>query len=157
MKKHYLIPIVLIGCSILVMALSYKLDFGVFNNPGPGLMPFLASLLLLLTSLYFIISLLLKKGDSGKDTEYLKEQEERNLWRVILVASSLIVYALLLERLGYLITTSILLIILFRSVGYKLMFSLGISVLTVLITYLFFTYLGLNFPAGILESPKFWG
>jgi hypothetical protein len=68
------------------------------------------------------------------------------------VLASLFVYPLLLERLGYLITTLLVLIILFRSMNNRWSSVLLASVLTVLVSYLLFTYLGIRFPKGILKG-----
>ena len=37
----------LLGFAVLILSLSLKLGIGNFRNPGPGFVPFLASLLLL--------------------------------------------------------------------------------------------------------------
>ncbi len=154
MKKHYIIPIFLIGFSILVMTLSYKLGLQEFNNPGPGLMPFVASLFILLISSYLLLSYLFQKGDKDENMKE-EEKEKPNLRRISFVMLSLFIYALILERIGFLITTFIVLIFMFRSVGYRWRFVVITSVVTVLITYCFFSYLGVRFPMGILESLSF--
>lgn len=62
MKKYHIIPIIFwIGFSLFVMVLSYKLGLEGFHNPGPGLMPFLMGALLLIISLYVLISALFWK------------------------------------------------------------------------------------------------
>lgn len=153
MKKHHIVPIILIGLSILVMALSYKLGLEKISNPGPGFMPFVVSLLLLLISLYFLLSLLFKKGNEAEIITNGKEKP--NVRRISIVVLSLFAYALFVERVGFLITGTIILILIFRYVGYKWRFVLITSVVTILITYFFFTYLGVRFPMGILESLRF--
>jgi hypothetical protein len=68
----------------------------------------------------------------------------------------LIVYALLLEKIGYLITAFLILVFLFRSAGSTgWRFVLIISAVTTLVTYAFFTYFGLRFPAGFLGIGGF--
>ena len=154
MKKFHIIPIIFwVGFSLFIMTLSYKLGLGGIDNPGAGLMPFLLSLLLLLISIFFLISLFLKKGERY---EIVKEDKVGlDFKKISLVCASLFVYALLLERLGYLITTSLLLILLFKSLGLKWRFVFITSGLTVLITYFLFTYLGVIFPSGIFEFLVF--
>ena len=159
MKKYQRIPVIFwIGLSLLVMILSYNLGLedntgleGAYN-PGPGLMPFLSALSLLLVSLYLLLSSLFKKGPQGVDVEpEKKETRQINFGKIILVLASLFSYAFLLESLGYLVTTSLIMILLFRGMGSTWTNTLVSSVATVLITYFVFTYLGLLFPEGIFK------
>lgn len=155
MKKYHIIPIIFwIGFSLFVMVLSYKLGLEGFHNPGPGLMPFLMGALLLIISLYVLISALFGKrqtrGAAGD------EQRQIDLSKIILVLASMFAYAILLERLGYLITTFSLLTLLFKSMGSKRWsFALLNSALVVLISYFVFTFLGARFPEGILKFRGF--
>ena len=142
--------LVWIGLSLFVMFFSYKLDIGALRHPGPGLLPFYVSALILIISLSLLLRYVLKKRD--KD-ETLKEDRGRiAFWKVAIVVISLIFYGLFLEKLGFLIATFVLVNILFKTAGMKKWsFTLMGSVLTVLATYFLFTYLGLNFPKGILR------
>ena len=151
MKKYDIIPIIFwIGLSIFMMVLSIRLGLGKFHNPGPGFMPFLLGLLLILISFYLFLNCIVKKEDGDKRMK--DKQNQINFIKIGLVSASLFVYALVLNRLGYLIATFLLLTVLFRSVGLKRWSSLLIiSALTVLVTYFVFTSLGLRFPEGILK------
>lgn len=151
MEKYHIIPIIFwIGLSIFMMVLSIRLGLGRFHNPGPGLLPFLLGLLLILISFYLLLSSIVKKEDRDKKME--ERQSQINFVKIGLVSASLFVYAFILNRLGYLIATFLLLTILFRSVGLKRWSSLLIiSALTVLVTYFVFTSFGLRFPMGILK------
>ena len=155
-EKYHVIPIIFwIGFSLLVMALSYNLGLEGFHDPGPGFTPFVASLLLLVVSSYLLISLLLRKTDGVENIQVGKKKP--NLGRVSFVVLALFGYSLLLEKLGFLVTTSILLILLFRSVGIKWSFVLITSLMTVLIIYFVFSYLGVTFPAGIFDLLRLKG
>jgi putative tricarboxylic transport membrane protein len=126
------------------------LNLGRFHSPGPGLMPFILGVLLLIVSLYLLIISLFKIG--GKKEIPKKEPSQIDFVKIGLVLISLFVYTLLLEKLGYLITTFLLLIVLFRSAGSKRWRSVLIaSTLAVFLTYFVFTSFGLRFPAGILK------
>lgn len=140
----------------MVMILSYELGLQEFNNPGPGLLPFVASVFILVISSYLILSNVFQKGDKHRNMKEEEEKKEKpNYKRIAFVLSSLFVYALILERIGFLITTLIVLIFMFRGVGYRWRFVVTISVITVIVTYCFFSYLGVRFPMGILESLRF--
>jgi putative tricarboxylic transport membrane protein len=151
MKKYEIIPVIFwTGLSIFMMVLSIRLGLGKFHTPGPGLMPFILGILLLIACFYLSIAAFFKLG--GKK-EISKEKPGRiDFVKIGLVLFSLFVYALLLEKVGYLITTFLLLIILFRTAGFKRWGSVLIaSALAVFLTYFVFTSFGLRFPEGILK------
>ena len=151
MKKYNSIFFVFwVGLSLFTMFFSNKYGLGSFHNPGPGLMPFLLGLLLLIISLYLLLSSFFKRSGGNKT---IKEEQGRiNFGKLSLVLVSLFFYGLFLETLGYLIVTPLTMILLFWSVGLKrwrsILFASG---LTVLLTYFLFVYLGVRFPAGILR------
>jgi hypothetical protein len=150
MKRYEMIAVAFwMGLAFFSMILSCQLGLGKFNDPGAGLMPFLISLLLFLVSAFLLITFFGKK--SQKFEKAREEQGRPNLWRVGLVGASLFAYALLFERLGYITATLLLLILLFKSLGFKWRFVLINSLLSVMITYFLFTYLGIRFPMGILK------
>jgi hypothetical protein len=151
MKKYDIISTIFwFGLSIFVMAVSYKYGLGSFRTPGPGLMPFFVSLLLFIICCYLLLSLLLEKH---RENEIVKEDHSQtHFWRIGVVLVALYTYALLLETIGYLVATFVLLIILFRMAGYKRWSGLLVSsTVIILITFFVFTYLGLRFPMGILK------
>lgn len=137
------------------MTFSYKLGLGRFQEPGPGLMSFLASLFLLLISLLFLISLLSKRDVKCETTIEKGLLEKPNLGRIGFVIALLFAYALLLERLGYLVVTTLILSLLFRGVGTRWRVAVISSILSSLITYFIFTYLVATFPLGIFELLRF--
>ena len=151
MKKSHLLPLVFwIGLGLFVLVHSYSLGLKGITGPGPGLMPFLVGLLLLLVSFYLLVTSLLKRRDGDDVRE--ERQSTVNLGKVSLVVASLIAYAVFMERLGFLITTTLLLITLLKGMGSKKWSSVVMfSVLTSLITYFAFTYLRLRLPMGILR------
>ena len=159
MKKYQFIPTLFwIGLSLFVMFFSYRLGLedktgleGI-HNPGPGLMPFIVALSLLFISLYLLIRPLLKKSAQGKTIRIVKEEMKNpNYGKMILVLACLFGYAFLLEPLGYLVTTCLALLLLFKGMGVKWGSALFASLTTTLVTYFVFTYLGLLFPEGIIK------
>jgi putative tricarboxylic transport membrane protein len=160
-KKYEYIPtLFLIALSLFAMFFSYKLGLrdeaglaieGVYN-PGPGLMPFGLALILLFISLFFLISPFLKKETRVQHEEVVKgESEKPHCGKMIFVLACLFGYAFLLEPLGYLLTTCLGLLFLFKIMGIKWGYALFASVTTTLVTYFVFTYLGLLFPDGIIK------
>jgi putative tricarboxylic transport membrane protein len=140
------------GLGLFAMIHSYSLGRKGITGPGPGLMPFLIGVLLILTALYMLVSSFLRKEDRvSQEGQSQGGQSKVYLWRAGLAVISLIAYALLMETLGFLITTTLLLITLFKGMGSRKWSSVvAASVLTSLITYFAFTYLRLRLPMGIL-------
>ena len=132
-----------------------KLGIGKLNAPGSGLMPFLLGLLFGLLALYKLVTRILRQGGSE---EKLKEREEADQQgtiykKVILVVVALFAYAILIEPLGFILTTFFTMTLLFRSAGFKRWsLAAAYSAGVVLITYFLFTYLGVRFPPGVLRA-----
>ena len=159
MNKYQQGPLIFwIGLSLLVIILSYKLGLedktsveGAYN-PGPGLMPFLAALALLLVALFLFLRSLFRKRSQTQTVESEKERPGQiDFWKIIFVLAALFGYAFLLETLGYVVVTCLIMILLFHVMGTGWKNTLGMSIVTVLITYFVFTYLGLLFPEGIFR------
>jgi putative tricarboxylic transport membrane protein len=151
MKRTYLLSLVFwLGLGLFVLVHSYRLGLMTLNNPGPGLMPFIIGLLLSLVSLYLILVSFLKKGRTDETT---REEPKKGLYgRIGVIVGALVAYAFLMERLGFLIATTFLLIALFKGAGSKKWRTVVISsVLVSVITYFAFTHLRLRLPAGILR------
>jgi putative tricarboxylic transport membrane protein len=151
MKKKDLIPaFIWMGLGIAVAAISYGLQLGTLRNPGAGLMPFLLGILLSLCSVPILIDSLLTIRNKAK-------QGDESIWsgvefkRLILVIISLICYAMILEKVGFVIATFLLLIILFKVIGSrKWLFTLMASATVVFLSYLLFvTLLKVEMPWGI--------
>ena len=153
--ERFLIPILFwILLSLFIIFFSRNIGLGEFRAPGPGLMPFLVGLFLLLISLYALIRSLLRR--SGREETSNREGSKIHFRKIGLVLLLLLAYALLLEKIGYLITAFLILVFLFRSAGSTgWRFVLIISGVTTLVTYAFFTYFGLRFPAGFLGIGGF--
>ena len=152
-KKYDIFPALCwVGLSIFVAVFSHRLGLGNFQNPGPGLMPFLVGMALLLASTFMVVRSFL---DMGKRNGIARKAVagRRSFWKVGLVLGSLFAYGVVLEKLGYLLSTSLLLVFLFRIAGSKSWRSIvAASVLSVVLTFLVFNVLGLRFPLGIFKG-----
>ena len=138
---------------LFVFIYSYRLGIGRIGSPGPGLFPFCLGVLFFLLSFIHLMGKLFQR----KKEVIMKHEEETSegVVKLILLVFSLFVYALFLDTLGYLITTFVVLILLYKIAGNKSWVRVTIySLSTLIITYLFFTYLGVRFPGGIMRSIK---
>jgi len=136
-----------LGISIFVCLDSIRSEIGTYQSPGAGFLPFWSGITLGIFSLILIAKSWIEKKET-KVTSLWKGKE----WdKVILVITSLLIYALLLPRLGYLITTFGLMAFLFSLIGRPRLWIQGVSALiTVLITYIiFYKWLDVQLPKGI--------
>jgi len=138
-----------LGISVFVCLESYQNDIGSFQFPGPGFLPFWCGIALGAFALILSGKTWLEKREGIKIPDLWKGKE----WdKVVLVLTSLVVYAILLQRLGYLITTLGLMTLLFRVKGRQRLLIQGVSALiAVLASYtVFYVWLKVPLPTGIL-------
>jgi putative tricarboxylic transport membrane protein len=134
---------------LFVVIYSYTLGLGKLINPGPGLLPFLLGLIfLILSSVRFITVMQLKETEEDRE-----EKKKVEYWRIILIVAALLIWAFVLESLGFLIATFILMTLLYRAAGFNKWYVATFwGLVTVVVTYFVFTYLGVRFPPGILRT-----
>ena len=147
-EKYDILPgLFWIGLSLFAMIGSYRLGLGDFRDPGAGLMPFLMGALLFLVTIPVVLNSIsgLRKLISER-----RESSSLNLFKVLSVSGSLFAYCLLLGKLGYLVTTALLLLFLFRTTSSrKWGFVILSAIVTAVVTYYGFSFLGLRFPRGL--------
>jgi len=137
-----------VGVFIILGSLT-SLKIGTANDPGPGLFPFLAGILLTVFSLTIFLKATFQKK-SGKTNV-------RDLWatlhwkKVVYTITVLFIYALLLESAGFLLMTLLLFIFLFRKIEpQKWKLVIGLSVLASVGAYLIFDrMLQVQLPRGL--------
>ena len=141
-----------LALSFFLMIVSYQEGLGRLSKPGPGLAPLLMGALLLLLSFlnaYFEVAARRSAKKAGDKPS--GEQGKTNLKKIGIVFISLFLYALLLNILGFIISTFLLLLVMFCSLGVKKIRAAVASLISTLASYFLFTYLGMRFPPGILR------
>jgi len=133
--------------SISVFAESIHIGVGTVQNPGMGFMTFGASGILGVLSLVLFFQASLPKEDVPH-----KPLFAGRMWRrVLFVLLALTIYARVMPILGYLISTFLLMSLLFwvlerKRIGFVLLYAL----LTTLFTHLVFSkWLNCQFPHGL--------
>ena len=133
--------------SIVVFAESIRIGVGTVQNPGMGFMTFGASGILGALSLVLFLQASLRKEDLQHAPLFAG-----TLWRRILfVLLVLTIYARVMPAVGYLISTFVLMSLLFwvlekKRIGFVLLYAL----LATLLTYLVFSkWLNCQFPQGL--------
>jgi len=134
--------------AIFVIGVSLKLGLGTLGYPAPGFFPLIVGFLLLGLSLLLIIM----AGHEGKKNPNFKEVPvfPRNVW---INCAVMLAYSFFLEFLGYIISSSVLMLYLFKYPGSRQWrSSILITIIVVSLTFYFFgVLLEAQFPKGIFK------
>jgi putative tricarboxylic transport membrane protein len=129
---------------------SSLMPIGRFGKPGPGFLPLGVGILMALLSGFLWIEAGLQKSPPGKVRFLTGEGRWPGVvWTVV----SLLAYALLVESLGFLLTTLFLLLFLFRFIG-KQIWWLAITEtfsITLVAHLLFKVALKVQLPGGLFS------
>lgn len=122
---------------------------GSFNAPEGGFFPFWGGLILTGLGGVHLLSQWKPKPEGGKP--FLLQSQRK---RLILTLVFLLAYGLLLQRLGFLLTTFLFMVFQLRFITpQKWKVVIGFSMLTALLAYaLFVLWLGASLPEGILTD-----
>ena len=126
---------------------ALDLELGTPHNPGSGFMIFGAAVVLwILALLQFLKALLLQ-------VQAQEAKEKIHLWRIVAVIGANILYIAILESVGYLLCTFLLLSFLFQVYEKgKWAYAVGGAAVTSLLTYgIFSRLLQLNLPKGLIS------
>jgi putative tricarboxylic transport membrane protein len=124
-----------------------KLHLGKISEPQPGFFPFWGGVVLVVLSVILLFQAWLGSGKAGKGVEAFGA-----IWRPMIMIIGLIVYVALLTRVGYLISTFVLSIVLLRVLGTRRMWVLALAGFCVAFgSYILFDrFLNVTLPVGIL-------
>jgi putative tricarboxylic transport membrane protein len=125
------------------------LDLGTLGDPGSGFMFFWLGLIMMGLSLAILLQAIRHKS-SSRDLRLLWSEVR---WKkVVYVVAAFSLYALVFNHLGFLLSTALLLVFLFKAIEPQ-RWSVAIlgAVLSVLASYVLFQrWLGTHFPTGSL-------
>jgi putative tricarboxylic transport membrane protein len=120
--------------------------------PGPGFLPFICGIALILFSLIVLISALAtgqnKDGEGSEPEKFFPEKESRR--RMVFTLMALVAYGVCLPYLGFLVTTFAFMLFTLRLMErqnrtWVILLSLSIAILA----YLLFAALDVQLPQGI--------
>jgi len=118
--------------------------------PGPGFLPFVTGLILVALSLILLIWRLLKKRDEA-DAIGVPMPGGRALWRILKTLGALCLYVLILEPLGFMLTTFLFIVLALRLEPRRWIFILPAAIgATAFFFLLFKVLLRVPLPPGIL-------
>ena len=133
--------------SVFVVVAGRGLGIGAVNDPGSGFLLFWLGLLMCAFSLSILVSTVRAGGPS------LASLWQGTRWRkVLVIIASLCAFALLLERLGFLLTAIPLMLLLLRAIDpvpWRIALPVGIGA-TLAIWWLLKRLLLIQLPAGLL-------
>ncbi len=135
--------LILIGIGVVVG--SIRLHVGTPLMPQPGFFPFLGGFLLIGLSLILLVQGWLGRGTAPK--AYGRWQ------RPLIMVVGLAVYSVILDPLGYILSTFFIAAVTLRILGVISWKVIGASslVLSVSVYFLFTRLLGVELPAGVLS------
>jgi hypothetical protein len=120
-----------------------RLPFGTISAPDAGFFPKCLSAILVILGLGMILR---ASFETRERAEFTPQS-----WAVPLAAVALIIYAALLNKVGFVLCTITLLFLLMTAYGrLRWVVALAISVSTVIACYIGFTELGVPLPQGLL-------
>jgi len=145
MRHDQITSLFLLAIAIFFCIESLPLGMGNLHNPGAGFIPFFSGALLVCLAIAIFVRDLLEKGTRfglGKDWK-------RGAW----VLGCLFFYLFSLDKLGFIITTFVFMVLLLLSFQPRRWIGIFmVSVLTVFFSYVIFVHLlGVTLPKGILR------
>jgi hypothetical protein len=145
---------IIIGLAICLY--SYKMGLGSFNEPGAGFVAFLTGLFLMImgTSIFIQRKRVIQGVPKDERTEICNSEEsfvESTVFKLVYIVALLLIYALLLNYLGYILTTFLVMFGLFLGpVRRRFAFAFTASLISAGITYIVFeVWLHSQLPRGI--------
>jgi putative tricarboxylic transport membrane protein len=138
-----------LALAIFICQQSTGIGVGTLGRPGPGLLSFGAGVGIGLLALVFLIqTFLAKQSPAGAE----QDEESGGAAKTITICISLFIYTLVVNRLGFILSTLFFVLFLFRTVESEPWWrSVMKAALVTIGNYLVFVvWLGVRLPKGIL-------
>lgn len=131
---------------------AFYLGLGSLRQPGPGFVFFLASLLLISLSTIDLAGTFIGKPKTDRDEKHETIWMGTRWSKVLLVVIGILLYTCVFNFLGFLLSTFLLMVLLFKAVDpTKWFFAILGSLITISIAYCIFKlWLDVPFPTGVL-------
>ncbi len=136
---------VLLVFGVIALEEAGRLRFGSLARPGPGFFP-----VVLAAAFSLVCAALLVGPARARDAEAAAPLPRLGWPKVVATMAALFIYALVLEPVGFVAATFVLLLFFFRALErQRWLVALGSSLATALLTYLVFrVWLNVQLPAG---------
>jgi hypothetical protein len=149
--------LVLIVLAAFVTVSGLRLGFGEWREPGPGFLAVVSGVVLgALAAVWFGMTVAAPRRPAEAVRHFAADR--RSLRKVGFAAAALIAFALLLEPLGFPLTTLAFMLFLLRVIeAQRWGFALTLSVVTVVLCVVVFqVWLQVQFPEGPVSIHSFW-
>jgi len=136
------------GVGAYVCRAGWELELGAVNDPGSGFMIFWVGVVMLLLASIVFVGALRRQPGTGPQMSW------GHRWKkVVMVVAVLVAYAWVLSWLGFIGTTVVLLVVLFKFVEpQRWTVAIGGAVASALLAYaVFHLWLGAQLPPGVFE------
>ena len=147
-RKHVISGVFWLAVSIFVAVMAIDLGLGTFSRPGSGFIFFWSSVGLGSLSVIQIIKSVLRKGG---ETSLMVSWKSLKWGNVVLAIVVLFLYAFILMKLGFALSTFVLMVVLFgigRS-SYRVVI-VSALITTILSLVIFRYFLEVHLPKGII-------
>lgn len=147
-KRNFISGIILLAIAIGVLVEVNKLQIGKLSSPQAGFFPLILAVFLGILSLVFM-----GQAIKGRDEGEIPLWVSSGRWKILgLTVGVLFIFAIIFERLGYLISTFLLIALLFGAIGKrKWWMVIMVALFSTMASYLIFgVLLKSQLPAGIL-------
>ena len=138
------------GVALFLFALATgwearKLPFGTVNAPDSGFFPLSLAVMLAMLSALIVFASWLPGARATAPTSW------QGAGRVALAVAALVAYVAVLNQLGYLLATALIMLLYLRGLErVRWSVSLAITIVSVVASYVLFRRLGVPLPAGIV-------
>ena len=142
------VALILVGLAGFILLEAGKLSFGSMRVPRTAFFPVILATLLLILSL-ILLGQALRGAPTGRGRERI---EAEGWYRIGATLVTLVGFALVLERLGFLLSTFLLMVLLLRAIEPQAWPKvIAVALVTALVAYAIFGWLlGIPLPAGVL-------
>ncbi len=147
-RKHIISGLFWLAISIFVGIMAIDLGLGTFSSPGSGFIFFWSSVGLGSLSVILITKSIFGEGEAKPLVDLWKGLKWGN---AVLAIIMLILYALILTKLGFILATFVLMIILFGIGKSRYWVVIVSAFITTMLSFIIFHYfLEVHFPRGII-------
>lgn len=149
-KRDWLSSLIWMGLGALFIGGGLQQGLMREGAPGPGFLPVLTGMALIVVSLFVFIPALCRREEDGERIPFFPERGSFKKWLLALIA--LIAYCFALTRVGYVLTTFVFMTFMARIMEPRAWtISLLVALLTTVVTYvLFVVLLEVQLPQGLL-------
>ena len=151
MSKERISSLIFLLAGIYGLIFGIQLPLGSWREPGPGVLPLILSILLCVSGvLRFIFGK--KKGEAEEKQKIVWSEMGKKVVTPLKILGVTTLFILLLERVGYLLASSLFVFILFFWISrYRLLVALGLALFIGVGTWYFFVkILSVQLPQGFL-------